>query len=619
MLAAAAWLGLLCGLVEGTGLVLFHRLGWLNWNIAKVPVTAEIVWVSALADLLLFAAAGLPGIAATRVLSPQRFPARFTVSALVFLLFFDWLALSGRIQLSGALVLALGLAAVFTRWFAKREEAVFRFWRRTLPVLAGVALFAFLAIEGGARFAERRALAQLPDAPADAPNVLVVVVDTLRADHLSTYGYPRATSPQIDRVATEGVLFEKAISTTSWTLPAHVSLLTGRYPYENQSGSTPLDPRHSTLAEFLRARGYRTGAFSANLFYFTRSHGFGRGFIRFEDFFGSWADSFTRTLYGRKFVDIILPRLGYGDIVGRKRAEYVTDRTLDWIGSDSRPFFAFLNYFDAHDPYLPPQPYRSKFSRQASPGGKLIADKIRNIAQLTPYELQGEIDAYDGAIAYVDQNIGRLLDALEEKRLAQRTVVVVVSDHGEMFGEHELLLHQNCLYRPVVHVPLIVRWRGQIPAGLRVAQPVSIASLPATLAELTGSGEKAFPSPSLAELWREPGPRDDWPYPFAELDALPFEPMKHEPVYHGAMKSLVSPEWQFITHEKFGEELYDWENDPAEKKNLVNIPEGQEAARELASTLHGMLARPQKAGPKAAGASPTRKRNSVDPPGNRGS
>jgi arylsulfatase A-like enzyme len=580
---------LLCGLVEGAGLLLFQELGWLNWNIAQVPVTREILWVSPVVNLLLFGVAGVLMIAVTRVLSPRRFPAKYAVGFLVFLLFFDWLALTGKIRLSGSLVLAAGLAAVFTRWFANREARVFLLWRRTLPVLAVTVALAFLGIEGGSRLAERRALQQLADAPHNAPNLLVIVVDTLRADRLSAYGYSRATSPNIDRLAQQGVLFEKAISTASWTLPAHISMMTGRYPHQSPLGFTRVDPKHPTVAEALRARGYRTAAFSDNLIYFTRAHGFGPGFIRFEDFFGSWRDAFARTLYGRKFVDLVLPRLGYGDLFWRKGAEKITDRTLDWIRSDSRPFFAFLNYFDVHDPYVPPQPYRSMFSRHASPGGKLMADKLRQVSQLTPDELQGESDAYDGAIAYVDSQVGRLLESLEQQGIAEDTVVIVLSDHGEMFGEHQLLLHRNCLYRPVVHVPMILRWPGRIPAGKRLTQPVSIASLPATLAHLAGS-DQDFPGPSLVELWSTQGPHSNWPLPLAEQDATPFEAMKHEPSYHGAMQSLLGPQWYFIRHEKLGPELYHWDKDPTEAHNAVATPEGEVQAAELHSILRSRLA-----------------------------
>lgn len=593
LLQFALWAGLLCGLVEGAGLLALQRLGWLNWNMAQVAVSAEIVWISALFDLLLFFVVGLLCAAIVRWL-PQLW--LVAIGLLSFLLLFDWLALSGRIRHSGALMLGLGLAVVFVRWYAAHAEAAHRFWRRSLPWLAGLALLSAVGIEGSKWLAERRALATLPAASANTPNVLVIIVDTLRADHLSSYGYARATSPRIDAVASEGVLFETAIATSSWTLPSHVSLVTGRYPYENRRPGQPIDPAFPTVAEAFRERGYRTGAFSANTFFFSSRIGFGRGFIRFEDFFHSWADRAARTLYGRKVSQYILQRLGYEDIPGRKLATDVTDATLDWIGSDERPFLAYLNYFDVHDPYLPPQPWRSKFSERSEPGGVLNSFLLRYYPEMTAEQLQDEIAAYDGAIAYVDHEIGRLLEGLDRSGLAGNTIVVITSDHGEMLGEHELYLHRNCLYREAIHVPLIVRWPGQIPAGLRITRPVSIASLPATLLDLVG-GASPFPGPSLAPLWRTSGVESrpftaEWPDPLAELDKFPFEPVKREPAYHGAMKSLVSEQWHYIEHEKFGRELFDWHNDPAQSHNLAGTAEGQPAAESFAEQLKRRLSQP---------------------------
>lgn len=599
VLPAAAWLGLCTGLVEGSLFLLFQRLGWLSWNMSQIVLAPEILWVAPLLDLGLFTAAGLAGVVALTLPLPIRLSRRAVLGLLAFPMFFSWLALSGRLRLSAAAILALGLATVVARWLAKREDAALRFFRRTLPALAGLCLLLFLAIEGGQRFAEHRALARLPQARAAAPNVLVIVVDTLRADHLSTYGYARPTSPHIDQLAGQSVLFETAISTTSWTLPAHISILTGRNLYQFQDTPGRLDPALPNLADALRADGYRTGAFSANLFYFTRQQGFGRGFIRFEDLFQSWEDSFARTLFGRKFVEQVLPRFGYEDLVGRKSAEEVTDRALRWIRSDSHPFFAFLNYFDVHDPYLPPQPYRGRFSSQPAPGGKVHADTSRLLSQLTPEELQGEIDAYDGAIAYVDENIGRLLQSLEEAGLAKNTLVVLLSDHGEMFGEQQLLLHGNCLYRPVLQVPLIVRWPGKIPAGLRVSQPVSIASLPATVAELTGS-KPAFPGPSLANLWQNFSPsQGDGPLPLAEMDVTPFEPMSHEPSYHGPLKSLVTPDWHYIERTEVDRErlqptgkrdieLFPWADGPLQQHNRALDPANQNVVADFRARLNAL-------------------------------
>jgi arylsulfatase A-like enzyme len=593
LLIFAAWAGLVCGLVEGAGLLGLQRLGWLNWNMAQVAVSMEIIWIAALLDLLLFLIVGLLVAGVVR-LFPSLMPVG--MGALAFLLLFDWLALSGRIRHFGALMLGLGLAVMFARWYAAHAEAAHRCWRRSLPWVAALALLCAAGIEGGKWWMERRALAALPTAASGAPNVLVIIVDTLRADHLSAYGYERATSPRIDAVAREGVLFEAAIATSSWTLPSHVALVTGRYPYENHPERGALDPAAPTVAEVFRDRGYRTAAFSANTFFFSSHIGFGRGFLRFEDFFHSWADRAARTLYGRKIAQYVLRRLGYEDIPGRKLAADVTDAALRWMGSDQRPFLAYLNYFDAHDPYLPPQPWRNKFSARPNPGGILNSFLLRYYPEMSAEQLQDEIAAYDGAIAYVDDQIGRLLDELDRRGLAHNTIVVITSDHGEMLGEHGLHLHRNCLYREAIHVPLIVRWPGGVPAGLRVAQPVSIASIPATVAELAGAkAELLLPGPSLAALWQPGTPPAGWPDPLAELEKFPFEPVKNEPAYHGVMKSLVSSDWHYIEHEKFGQELFHWRNDPAQATNLAAAPDEKPVVDGLANQLKQRLARPRTA------------------------
>ena len=217
-------------------------------------------------------------------------------------------------------------------------------------------------------------------APPDAPNILLIVIDTLRSDHLSSYGYERSTSSTIDRLAEQGVLFENTFSTSSYTTPSHASLLTGRYPHDHGAQWITrrpiLNDRCPTLPEALKARGYRTAAFSANRFWFTREQGFGRGFIHFEDNFHSPGDMAVRTFYGRKFEEFILRRL-FDDYPWRQQARNINNSVMRWLERNpDEPFFAFLNYFDVHDPYLPPQPYRSEFSTLENPGGSSTPTRI---------------------------------------------------------------------------------------------------------------------------------------------------------------------------------------------------------------------------------------------------
>lgn len=592
ILQLAVWFGLVAGMVEGLGLFLFQELGWTGWKMSRVPIRIQIIWISTAFDLFLFILLGILLVAA-RQLTPRLPWLRISVFLFGFMTFFDWLALTGRLRHFGVFFLALGVAVTLARWYKKHELHALQFCSRSLPGVAALALLALIGVQGGTWLKERMAMARLPMARPGMPNILVIVMDTLRADHLSSYGYNRPTSPNIDRVALGGVLFENAFSTSSWSLPSHASLLTGLYPHEHGAEINYFNGLSPTLAEALRERGFRTAAFSANQTWFTVSRGFGPGFLHFEDFFNSLADMAARTLYGRKIEQFVLVPLGYEDYPGRKRAEEVTQETLRWIGRDARrPFFAFLNYFDLHDPYLPPQPYRSKFSKIRNPGGIINTMRLRYYPTLTPEQLQDEMDAYDGAIAYVDAEIGRLLSGLEERGLAANTLVVITSDHGESFGEHGLLTHVNSLYREVIQVPLIFYWPGHTPQGLRLSQSVGNVSLPTTLMELIGAGDQTtFPAPSLVQLWTSPDHHPAWPDLLAELSQFHYEEVKKNPAYYGAMKSLLNPQWHYIQHEKFGPALYDWRQDPAETQDLAHTPEGQPIAGELATRLRSLLSR----------------------------
>jgi arylsulfatase A-like enzyme len=194
---------------------------------------------------------------------------------------------------------------------------------------------------------------------------------------------------------------------------------------------------------------------------------------------------------------------------------------------------------------------------------------------LTPTEIQDEVDSYDGAIAYVDNHLQDLLISLEQCGKLDNTVVFILSDHGESFGEHNLLEHHNSLYREIIRVPLIIQWKGVIPENTRIDTPVSLVSLPATWMEIAGAKESGvFPSPSLALLWKESSGEQDWPSPISESVQVWWVPPQHL-TYHGIMRSVYSPVSHYIYHQKFGEELYDWKSDPQEMVNLAGKSDQQ--------------------------------------------
>ncbi|HWP44004.1 MAG TPA: sulfatase [Blastocatellia bacterium] len=568
-------------MIEGAGFILLQQAGWLTPLTGMVDVSTDITWFAALFNMLLFGAAGAVLAAISRVF--PKLPLTAISAALLFLLAtLSWLSLSlyGRAKWYAVLALGLGATVQFYRWFRKHEQASIRLCRKSLLWLLVLVLAIFIVVEAGSRLKERTAASALAPAPAESPNVVLIVIDTLRSDHLTIHGYGRPTSPNLDRIARQGVIFENAYAASSWTLPSHVSLFTGRYANEHKAewnNSTALvDAGYPTLAEALQSRGYRTGGFSGNLYWVTRRFGFARGFIHFEDYSHSIGDRAVRTIYGRAIETLLLQRIGFEDIPARRRASDINASVLRWIDEDRKtPFFVFINYMDVHDPYLPPQPFRSKFSDVENPGGLLNWRLGRNDLGPAPEKLEDEISAYDGAIAYVDEQIGRLIAEFEKRGLGENTLFVITSDHGEMLGEHGLFLHGNSLHRKSIQVPLFISLRGRVPSDLSVRQPVSNAGVASTIMELVGAGDQGlFPSPSLARLWEQPGSKPDWPAPVSYLAQQDWvEP--NLPVHHGWSRSVVDAEWHYIENEKLGVELYRVEDDSAEVNNLADRPEFQ--------------------------------------------
>jgi arylsulfatase A-like enzyme len=267
--------------------------------------------------------------------------------------------------------------------------------------------------------------------------------------------------------------------------------------------------------------------------------------------------------------------------IWRKSAADINAAALDWIGHDSgRPFFAFLNYLDVHDPYDPPRDYLRRYSSRPAPR-RLKSDEVF-YPSLTRRELQDEVDAYDAALAYVDDQIADLYSQLEQRGLAGNTIFIVTSDHGESFGEHGLYLHQNALYRELIHVPLLIVWPGHVPAGTRVAGPVSNVALASTVMDLAGDGNRRmFPDRSLAAFW-SPGPPAAAAPVLAELAQFPFGTPRRLS-FHGAAKAVLTEQWHLIEHEKFGIELFDWRADPQELHNLAERTDLSGVIRDLRS------------------------------------
>jgi arylsulfatase A-like enzyme len=563
ILMLAVWWGLVAGLGEAI-LAMYSQ---------PVPMP-DLLWAATGVNLPLFILAGCIAVLLGRLFPSTTNLLERSVFFFAWLTLFDWLAVSGwGTSLKRLLPASFAGAALITLGFFFSKGRILNLQKRTLPFLALLCIALTLGIHGKRYLDEQSANKHLPATSSDAPNFLVVIVDTLRADHLSAYGYSRETSPNIDRFASQGTVFENAIAPSSWTLPSHASMVTGLYPTQHgaETLSSALDRKPSTLAEIFKQNGYRTGAFSASTFFFSRRAGLGRGFLHFEDNFQGFRDSVSQTYLGaavqRLFVRLHLKK----DVFGRKSAPDINQRALRWIDSGKQPFFVMLNYFDVHDPYHPPEPFLHAFSKEKHPGGR-VSVSLDWFVDLTPEQRQEEMDAYDGAILYMDTQFADLMNELQRRGLDKNTIIVLTSDHGESFGEHGFMSHGNALYSELIEVPLIF-WRpGKIPAGQKVTQPVSLNGLPATLLDLAHLAPvKQFPRPSMAELWKDS--HQAFADPAAELVQMSLNPKF--PNYTGPIESLVTREWHYILSAKSGEELYRRSGHVTEQQNLADTPEGR--------------------------------------------
>lgn len=585
LLSLSAAIGLLAGAVEGVCLYYLQASQWSGETIDCLLVPQGILCVSPIADMVFFVALGFLAAGICR-LSRGRISGKFVLFLLLIALIFDWLAIAFDLVMDPPYIaiLSAGISAELTRRLWKRRSGLIVAARRTCWVLAPAVVFAGILLLVQDNRAAAAAAENLPPAPSAGANVLIVVMDTVRADHFSSLGYGRSTTPNLDRLAAGGVLFENAMSTSSWTLPAHASILTGRFPFEHGAEVKRYDGRYPTLPEAFRARGYRTAAFSANTYYFAPPNGLGAGFQHFDGVFTNLGDTVMRTLYGRNLM-MAFESLTHSDLPGRKHAELVNARFLDWLKEDSsRPFFVVLNYFDAHDPYLPPSPFRSRFSERPDVGGVLNGWGDREALKRAS-DVKDEQEAYDGGIAYEDDSIGRLVATLKDGGLANNTLLVVVSDHGEFFGEHGLYLHKNALFMEGIHVPLLLSWPGHLPAGVRVPNPVSIAALPATVMTLLpGQDHIQFPGPPLNSLWYDSAGAGDEPLILSELVAS--TPAAKGPDATRS-ESLLNSRWHFLYTRGATPQLFDWKQDPLEQRNLAETSEGRPVVAEMMHCFEG--------------------------------
>lgn len=578
-LTIASFLGLLAGLGEGL-------LDLTRWHYHAPP----ILCVTLLADFAAFFVLGFALWLLARLFRRNLHPVLS-----LFILLWAFFSYVSSVVLHGPIFILIAsfvIAMLITLYELDHRGRTVGALRKGLPWAVGLALICLIAVPASDAWAERRALDSLPAISPQAPNVVLVIIDTLRADHLSAYGYDRPTSPHIQRLAKQGVLFDTAIAAASWTLPSHASMMTGVYAHVHHADTFggQLPANLTTLASVMEKNGYRTAAFSANIYFFNRQRGFGRGFVHFGDFFQSPAEALDQVKYVSTVDNFLLRHRWALYFLGRQTAAEINRAALHWIDGSHRPFFLTLNYLDVHSPYAAPQPWRHRFSKQLDPGGRIDSGVNLLPQHLTPAQMQDEINAYDGGVAYDDHEVGRLAAALSKRGLLSNTLLIVTSDHGEALGGHGLIDHANALYFPLIHVPLLFRWPGHIPAGVRVSRPVSTRDIGATILALIHSRPNNFPGRSLAALWNGKANPNSWPLPISELAKL--KTPAFFPDHYGPLSSIVSPNMQLILDPRRGLLLYDWKTDPTEAHNLYGKPQYQTLAATLATDMKKSGAQP---------------------------
>jgi len=581
------WLGMATGLTEGFLFLLLQEMGWLTWARQVRPVDVNILWASTLVNTLGFGILGL-----FWVLPLKAFPRlpwnALTTGAFGSLASFLLLLVSGHLRESGAAMLGIGLGVAAARMIVANPKAQVSFFRKSLLPLALAAALVCGASYAWQRVWEAIQVAQLPAPPQKAPNILLIVLDTLRADRIGAYGYSRPTTPFLDRLAKESVLFEAAFANSSWTLPSHASMFTGRLPSEHGAVLLPEELPFPTIAEVLASKGYATAGFASNNGVLSNAFGLAKGFQRWDNMFFSFFDSASRTMLVRRFRRYLLRGLAIHPHLDHMGAPEIEDGFLKWLDNrPPRPFFAFLNYMETHARYTPPHEYAKRFSSQPEritpPGDPLFFSEWKFQGQEDKRQLMN--DAYDAVLAYLDAQLEHLFAELARRGLDQNLILIITSDHGESLGERGLYDHRNSLYLEQIRVPLVIRAPGRTPPGARVASAVGLRRLPVTILDLAGLQNDVFPTRSLAELWS----RREYPSETSAIAELSGDSWpgvdKRWPIHQGWVKSLVRGQWHLLLQENGKVELFNWKEDPLEVDNLAEDPAHKSVAGELGAAL----------------------------------
>jgi arylsulfatase A-like enzyme len=610
ILLVAVWLGLFVGLVEAaylaSGKMAIGRMNFVpDWAYWMAPVAHAAAYTLAVLPIWFFvrkrSSSGAINLAVT-----------FTTA----LAWIGLLALIPGLKLYAHLLLAAGLAAATGRAFNRFREAALTAVEQTAPWLAAAVVLIAVGQQAIAWERNAQSAPAVDAASEDRPNVLFIVLDTLRADALAAYGGAPEDAQFLNRLADENLVFERAYATAPWTLPSTASMFTGRLPFDLSTGwDEPLDGAYPTVAEVLAENGYATAGFVANTRYCGRETGLARGFGHYEDYRFHPAHLALSTAIGRRFMTTnVAPLCGIDNDLGRITAEDVNRRFLDWLsakdGKANRdaPFFAFLNYYDVHHPYTAPAPFARHAPKDLRQRKIFLHWWWVHKEHVEDHECRQQRAAYLDCLRYLDSQLEALFAELERRGTLENTIVIITSDHGEHFGEHGLYLHGNSLYEPLVHVPLVVvvpdrfaaRYGDAKICGSRCDVPVSLAALPTTILELTGIARTdhiypsdaplaadveqvqedvtgPFPLRSLMQIWWKSKMtacedcQADAAIVHMQVKGPPGGPLPcqgHSPVAGGEMEATITGHIKRIRHADGHEEVYDLVSDPAEAHDL---------------------------------------------------
>jgi arylsulfatase A-like enzyme len=450
-----------------------------------------------------------------------------------------------------------------------------------------------------------------------APNLLWIVLDTLRADRMSLHGYARPTTPELDNWARHGITFDMARSAAPWTLPSHVTMFTGLLPSEHGACiDTPYCETSPTLAEHLKARGYATAGIVANVRMCNTAYGVGRGFDWYVDYpckreislkaamINSSLGSGLMEIGRRLCLPIPLPDPFYY----RRGAPAIAEDGRAWLDSVSqrsgrssvgsiRPFFLFLNFMDVHGPYLPPPDAPRHFwagpapsKKDARPEDGWLALQARDAA--SPEQRPGRQqeldkvrhrlgDLYDDCLGGLDAHLGRFLGELRDAGRLADTWVVITADHGEHLGEHGQFGHGSSLYNEQTHVPLVLipplgaGTSGGDPyaalRGRRIRVPVSHRDLARTVTDLLLPGtENPFPGGSLARHWLADQPESPDPV-LSELEQPRLKGEDFRTILVSRINSIIDEDRVLIAYSDRPSELFALTEDPEQRRNLAEL------------------------------------------------